>query len=222
MRRRGGSCRPKGAERECGDREQSESTSPGGHQKLAFCRKPAAGAPTILEESVEGVGAEPKYHRRGNSEPALAGTVSLSSLCGDSASALPRPSQPEREDRPGFEARQGETSLSAFVFHRTGCPLGNFARAWAAACKAANVQGRLFHDLRRTAVRDMIRAGVPQAVAKKISGHETDSVLERYNIVSEEDKLNALRRRQSYLDAREEKHNVVALRAANSDKDSDK
>lgn len=68
----------------------------------------------------------------------------------------------------------------------------------------------------------MIRAGVPQAVAKKISGHETDSVFERYNIVSEEDKLEALRRRHSYLQARDERHNVVSLRAVNSDKDSDK
>ncbi len=119
-----------------------------------------------------------------------------------------------------FEDR-GDTVLSQFVFHRSGRQLGNFARAWASACKTAKVQGRLFHDLRRTAVRDMIRAGVPQAVAKKISGHETDSVFERYNIVSEEDKLDALRRRQSYLNTRDEKHNVVPLREANSDKDSD-
>ena len=121
----------------------------------------------------------------------------------------------------GFEARQGEPELSPFVFHREGRQLGNFARAWASACKAAKVQGRLFHDLRQTAVRNMIRAGVPQAVAKKISGHETNSVFERYKIVSEGDKLDALRRRRIYLEARDEKHNVMPLRAELSDKDSD-
>jgi len=134
-----------------------------------------------------------------------------------------------------FEYRPGEPALSAFVFHRQGKLLGNFTKTWAAACitaglgtrdKKGHYEGKLFHDLRRTAVRDMIRAGVPQAVAKKISGHETDSIFERYNIVSEDDKLEALNRRRSYLDAREASLNVVPIAAVSSsphsDRDSDR
>jgi len=59
--------------------------------------------------------------------------------------------------------------------------------------------GRLFHDLRRSAVRDLIRAGVSAHVAMSISGHKTDSMLRRYDIVDTRDQRAAMERRAEYL-----------------------
>jgi integrase len=66
-------------------------------------------------------------------------------------------------------------------------PIKDFRSSWSTACKAAGVPGLLFHDLRRSAVRRMVRRGVPPLVARRISGHLTDAIFQRYDITSDED-----------------------------------
>ena len=63
-------------------------------------------------------------------------------------------------------------------------PIRSFTKSWRSACRAAGCPGRHPHDLRRTAIRTFVRAGVPERVAMQLSGHRTRSTFERYNIVS--------------------------------------
>jgi integrase len=96
-----------------------------------------------------------------------------------------------------LKARRFDCSL---IFHSEGGRLRerDFSSIWQRACERAGVKKFTFHDLRRTAVRNMIRAGVDRDVAKKISGHETDSIFSRYNIADDADLAEAMRRRAEY------------------------
>lgn len=93
-----------------------------------------------------------------------------------------------------------------WVCHYNGKRLGSIKTAWQIACVKIGLgewtkdgrfpgnrgyRGRTVHDLRRTGVRNLIRAGVPERIAMKISGHKTRAMIDRYNIVSEKDLVDA-------------------------------
>lgn len=105
------------------------------------------------------------------------------------------------------ERRDAEYPESPWVFSRGGAQILTFRRGWDAACKAAGLwaegaprPSKMFHDLRRTGVRNLVRSGTPESVAQRISGHKTRAVFERYNIVTETDLRAAAKRLGGYLD----------------------
>jgi integrase len=87
------------------------------------------------------------------------------------------------------ERAQGR--IIPYVFHRSGRPIKSMSKAWRAGCRKAGAPGRLLHDLRRTAVRNLERAGVSRSVAMEMTGHKTESVYRRYAIVEEADLVQA-------------------------------
>ena len=78
-----------------------------------------------------------------------------------------------------------------YVFQNEGKRIGEFKKSWASACPCAEVPGLIFHDLRRSAIRNMRLAGVAENVAMQISGHRKRSVFDRYDIVSNRDLIEA-------------------------------
>lgn len=97
------------------------------------------------------------------------------------------------------------------IFHRDGLPIVEFRKAWATAVKRAGLRGLLFHDLRRSAIRNMVRAGVTQTVAMKISGHTTEAVFRRYDITSEADIGDAIAKTTEYVSAQPSERTVEPI-----------
>jgi hypothetical protein len=100
--------------------------------------------------------------------------------------------------------------ICPWVFNRAGKPIKEFRRTWKSACNAAGVPGRIPHDFRRTAVRNLVRAGIPERVAMQLTGHKTRSVFERYNIVSEGDLFAAANKLDKMADKVSDKVSIVA------------
>jgi len=105
----------------------------------------------------------------------------------------------------------GTVRMAEFVFHRGGKRIGDFKKSWATATRKAGVPGRLFHDLRRFAVRAMVKAGINPQVAKRWSGHVSDSMFQRYSILTTDDLRSAFTQTEQYRAA--EKAKVVPIAA---------
>lgn len=174
---------------------------------------------SILSLRWSDVGEDVIYLRAKNSKTRKPETIPVE---GDLHEIIER-----RRDAAILKGKDGNTRFAEYVFHCDGEPVGDFRKAWASACVAAGLgkmvcpkcgsesaekmcescevatrySGKLFHDFRRTASRNFIAAGVPQAVAMKITGHRTDSMFRRYAIVNEEQKREALAKTQQYLAA---------------------
>jgi integrase len=90
--------------------------------------------------------------------------------------------------------QQQRGMIVSHVFHRNGAPIHHFRRSWITACRKAGCPGRIPHDYRRSAARNLSRAGVPEPVIMQLCGWKTRSVFDRYRIVAERELAEGLAR----------------------------
>jgi len=103
---------------------------------------------------------------------------------------------------------QCRTAEQPLVFHYRGRAIRDWRKAWRTATVAAGCPGVLFHDIRRTVVRNLVRAGVPERMAMAVTGHKTREVFDRYNIVTERDVALATAQLASYVGSGQDTDNT--------------
>ena len=97
------------------------------------------------------------------------------------------------------EAYENRSLQCPYLFHHEGQPIRDFRKAFDTAATAAGITELLPHDLRRSAIRNLVRTGVKETVAMRLSGHRSRSVFDRYNIVSEDDLIDASKKLEAFL-----------------------
>jgi integrase len=107
-------------------------------------------------------------------------------------------------------ARSTRSLGCPFVFQHDGAKLPTFRKAWASACKASGLGRLVIHDLRRSAVRNLVRAGVSESVAMGFTGHKTRSIFDRYDILDKRDLEAASAKLATYVRERSQEEPKVA------------
>jgi integrase len=127
----------------------------------------------------------------------------------------------EQQRRLTRAAERAEGRLIPYVFHRGGRPIKSYKNAWGRAVDRAarggsrealaqivrpQLLGRIVHDFRRTAVRNLVRAGVDESLAMKLTGHRTRAVFARYNITNEADLRAGVAKYSAHLEGPKKGH----------------